>query len=433
MIDDGLRVAARPVRGVVALLAEVGDLLAQRFVACAVRGEISGYMRAASGHCYFNLKDADGGSAVLRCVMFRRAASLLGFAPVEGQLVELRGRLGVYEPRGELQFVVEAMQAAGAGALYERFLRTKARLEALGLFDPARKRAVPAYPRAVGIITSPDAAALHDVLAALARRAPHVRVVVYPSPVQGPEAPERLAQAIDVASRRGEVDALVVCRGGGSMEDLWAFNDERVVRAIVAATRPVVCGVGHETDVTLADFAADLRAPTPTAAAELVAPRREACLEQLDARAARLRRRVRGALDLQAQRLDRLGTRLARPEQSVRERARQLALYGHRLAGLRERVWQAQRVRLAQTDAELRHSLQRRVATMGQRLDRLEARLHALDPSRVLARGYAWLTDAEGRAVTTVKGLAVGDEVKAVLHDGTADVTVAALHAGTRG
>jgi exodeoxyribonuclease VII large subunit len=433
MFEGNFRDAARPVRGVRALLAEVGDLLGQRFVACAVGGEISGYMRAASGHCYFNLKDADGGAAVLRCAMFRRAASLLGFVPAEGQLVELRGRLGVYEPRGELQFVVESMQGAGAGALYERFLQTKARLEALGLFDPSRKRAVAAYPRAVGVVTSPDAAALHDVLAALARRAPHVSVVLYPSPVQGLDAPALLAEAIGLASRRAEVDTLVVCRGGGSLEDLWAFNDERVVRAIVASTMPVVSGVGHETDVTLADFAADLRAPTPTAAADLVAPRREVCLDQLDMAAASLRRRLRMALDTQAQRLDRIGTRLSRPGQSVREQARRLALYGQRLAGLRERLGQGQRARLLQTQTRLQHGAAVNLGAFRQRLDRLEARLHALDPSRVLARGYAWLSDSDGRAVTTVRGLAVEDRLKAVLHDGVADVTVSALYPGEHG
>ncbi|MBC8059017.1 MAG: exodeoxyribonuclease VII large subunit [Rhizobiales bacterium] len=258
--------SARVAWSVASLVREVGEVLAGRFSACTVRGEISGFARAASGHCYFNLKDADGGSALLRCAMFRRAASLVAFAPREGQLVEIRGRLGVYEPRGELQLVVEAMQGAGAGALYEQFLRIKARLEAHGLFDDARKRALPGYPRAVGVVTSLGAAALHDVLTALARRAPQVRVIVYPSLVQGAGAPQALAEAIGLASRRAEVDALIVCRGGGSLEDLWAFNDELVVRAIVAASVPVVCGVGHETDVTLADLAADLRAPTPTAA-----------------------------------------------------------------------------------------------------------------------------------------------------------------------
>ena len=258
MIEPPTPISQRSAWSVEALVREVGVMLSTRFAICTVRGEISSFSRASSGHCYFNLKDSDGGAGMLRCAMFRRASSLLSFAPADGQLVELRARLSVYEPRGELQLVVEAMQRAGDGALFERFLQTKARLEALGLFDPSRKRQLRVYPRAVGVVTSRAAAALHDVLTAFVRRAPHVRVVLYPSPVQGPEAPAALAHAIDVASRRGEVDTLIVCRGGGPLEDLWAFNDERVVRAIVAATMPVICGVGHETDVTLADFAADI-------------------------------------------------------------------------------------------------------------------------------------------------------------------------------
>ncbi|MEP7102499.1 MAG: exodeoxyribonuclease VII large subunit [Burkholderiales bacterium] len=419
--------------GVAALVREVGDLLAGRFSACTVRGEISGFSRAASGHCYFNLKDADGGGALLRCAMFRRAASLLAFAPADGQLVEVRGRLGVYEPRGELQLVVEAMQGAGAGALYEQFLRVRARLEAQGLFDETRKRALPRHPRAVGVVTSLGAAALHDVLTALARRSPQVRVVVYPSLVQGPAAPAALAEAIGLASARAEVDALIVCRGGGSLEDLWAFNDEQVVRAIVAASMPVVCGVGHETDVTLADLAADLRAPTPTAAAELVAPTREACVDMLEAIGALLQRRVRDALDTQAQRLDRSALRLARPGQVLRAQNQRLALLAHRFASHMPRATQAQQTRLEQLESGLRRAVDLRRAMHVQRLDALTARLRALDPQQVLARGYAWLSDCSGQPVSSVRRIAAGTELRAVLHDGTADVLVTEVRSRTSG
>ena len=429
MIDG----VGRPAWGVAALVREVGDLLAGRFSVCTIRGEISGFSRAASGHCYFNLKDADGGSALLRCAMFRRAASLMDFAPQDGQLVEVRGRLGVYEPRGELQVIVEAMRGAGAGALYEQFLRVRARLDAQGLFDVARKRELPAYPRAIGVVTSLGAAALQDVLTALARRAPQVRVVVYPSLVQGAAAPAALVQAIDVASRRAEVDALIVCRGGGSLEDLWAFNDELVVRAIVGASMPVVCGVGHETDITLADLAADLRAPTPTAAAELVAPTREACLNVLDAFAALLQRRLHDALDTQAQHLDRSALRLARPGQRVRQQSQRLALLGHRLGAHLPRATEAQRTRLMQRDGELRHAVDLRLAAHAQRLESLAARLGALDPHQVLARGYAWLSDAGGRPVASVQQLAQGATLQAVLHDGSADVVVAEVRGRTIG
>ena len=213
--------ARRSVWSVGELVHQVAELVNAGIGACTVRGEISGFSRAASGHCYFNLKDAEGGAALIRCAMFRRAASMLGFAPSDGQLVELRGRLGVYEPRGELQFVVEAMQRAGAGALYEQFLRIKAKLEAEGLFDPSSKRPLPEYPAAIGVVTSLGAAALHDVLTALSRRVPHIRVIVYPSLVQGADAPAMLVDAIAAASARAEVDVLLVCRGGGSLEDLW--------------------------------------------------------------------------------------------------------------------------------------------------------------------------------------------------------------------
>jgi exodeoxyribonuclease VII large subunit len=218
-----------------ALVHAMGDALDARFAVCAVKGDISGFQRAASGHCYFSLKDGAGRAALIRCAMFRRAASLLDFVPADGQTVVARGRVSVYEPRGELQFIVESLQPSGAGALFEQFLRLKAKLEAEGLFETARKRALPRYPRRIGVVTSLGAAALHDVASALARRAPQVELVVYPSLVQGADAPAALSEAIALANRRAEVDLLIVCRGGGALEDLWAFNDELVVRAIVAS------------------------------------------------------------------------------------------------------------------------------------------------------------------------------------------------------
>jgi len=431
LIDGFAAGARRSAWSVAALVREVAELVGAGIGACTVRGEISGFSRATSGHCYFNLKDAEGGTALIRCAMFRRAAGLMAFMPTDGQLVELRGRLGVYEPRGELQLVVEAMQAAGAGALYEQFLRLKARLEAEGLFDPARKRRLPAYPGAIGVVTSLGAAALHDVLTALARRAPQTRVVVYPSIVQGVDAPNLLADAIGLASRRAEVDVLIVCRGGGSLEDLWAFNDERVVRAICAASMPVVSGVGHETDVTLADFAADLRAPTPTAAAELAAPTRESCLDRLDAIASAMQRRVHDLLDTQAQRLDRSALRLTRPGQAVRQQSQRLMLLAHRLASHLPHATQVQRTRLAQIEADLRQRRAMRLAACDQRLDALSARLRALDPAQVLARGYAWLSDADGRAVVSARQVDAGQPLQAVLNDGVVDVRVTQVRSRT--
>lgn len=414
----------RAVQSVATLVHDVAETLARRFGVCAVRGEISGFSRAPSGHCYFNLKDADGGAALVRCTLFRRAASLTAFAPADGQLVELRGRLGVYEPRGELQLVVESMQRAGAGALYEQFLRTKARLDAEGLFDVGRKRALPAFPRRLGVITSLSGAVLHDVVTTLARRAPHVEVVVYPCLVQGIGAPAALCAAIGTAGRRGEVDALIICRGGGSLEDLWAFNDEQVVRAIVNAPMPVVCGVGHETDVTLADLAADLRAPTPTAAAELAAPPTQSCLDDLSAFLARMQREAHDRLDRAAQHLDRISMRLARPDQGVRQQAQRLGLLAQRLMSGKRRAVDALRADLAYRDAGLKRAGTAFTVLRTQHLHNLEGRLRVLDPKQVLARGYAWLVDGDALAVTSARRLTVGARLTAVLSDGSAMVAV---------
>ena len=407
-----------------ALVLAVADALAARFGSCTVRGELSGFSRAASGHCYFTLKDGDGAQASLRCAMFRRAASLLDFAPRDGQQVELRGRIGVYEPRGELQFVAEAMRPLGAGSLYERFLALKARLETEGLFDLARKRSLPRYPQSIGVISSLGAAALHDVLVALARRAPQVSVVVYPSLVQGADAPAALVAALALAAQRREVDTLVLARGGGSLEDLWAFNDERVVRAVAASPIPIVCGVGHETDMTLADFAADLRAPTPTAAAELAAPVRDELLADLARLAAGAQRCLRQRLDREAQRLDQRALQLARPGQAIARRLQQLQT-------LEARQRQALRVALRRAgDAlprlsdRLRRAEAGLLAQAGLRLSVLGGRLAALDPGRVLSRGYAWVTDSSGRAVISAEAVTIGQTLVTVWHDGRAQTEV---------
>ncbi|HEY9106021.1 MAG TPA: exodeoxyribonuclease VII large subunit [Roseateles sp.] len=402
----------------------VAQSLAERFSVVAVGGEISGFTRAASGHCYFTLKDADGLAASLRCAMFRRAAAMLDFSPADGALVELRGRVAVYEPRGELQFVVEAMRRAGAGSLYEQFLRLRERLAAEGLFDADLKRPLPALPRRIGVITSTAGAALHDVLTALARRAPQVEVVVYPSPVQGVDAPPALVDALRTANQRAEVDLLLLVRGGGSLEDLWAFNDERVVRAVAMSALPVVCGVGHETDITLCDLAADLRAPTPTAAAELAAPSREALLQQLAALERSLLRCLDHRLQTTAQRLDRLALRLARPSDVLARQRRQLDLLAQRAAAAPGRRIELQRQRLDHLAQRPERALAETLRRQAARLDALQARLQALDPRHVLGRGYAWLDDGQGGAITSVHTLLPGHEVRAVLADGSVDMRV---------
>lgn len=424
MIEPREPASGRRVWGVAGLLAAVSQTLTDRFSVVVVGGEIAGFTRAASGHCYFSLKDADGQAASLRCAMFRRAAALLDFTPGEGVLVELRGRVAVYEPRGELQFVVEAMRRAGAGTLYEQFLKLRARLAAEGLFDTEAKRALPPHPRRIGVITSAAGAALHDVLTALARRAPQVEVVVYPSPVQGVEAPPALVRALHTANERAEVDLLLLVRGGGSLEDLWAFNDERVVRAVASSALPVVCGVGHETDVTLCDLAADLRAPTPTAAAELAAPSRESLLSDLASLERTLALRLDHRLASLAQRLDRLALRLSRPSDLMARQRRVLELLAQRAAAAPRRRLELQVQRLAHLAQRHARAHGDLLARQHTRLDALQARLQALDPHHVLARGYAWLDDGQGGAITSVQALQPGREVRTVLADGSAEMQV---------
>ena len=413
--------------GVGALVQAVGDTLTARFGSCVVRGEISGFTRASSGHGYFTLKD-EHGQAAIRCAMFRRALSQVEFAPGEGMLVEARGQLAVYEARGELQLVVDGLQRAGAGALYEQFLRLKARLEGEGLFDAGRKRPMLAFPRRVAVVTSLQAAALRDVLTALARRAPHVEVVLLPCAVQGVEAPAQIVQSLAqlaMAHHGGcRFDAAIVCRGGGSLEDLWAFNDERVVRAIAACPVPVISGVGHETDVTLADFAADLRAPTPTAAAELVARDRASALAELAAHARHLHHRVHQRLDTLSQRQDSAALRLARPSQLLAQHRQQLALLGHRLPAACGTQMQRAGQQLPALQSRLLRAVQTQAWRHHQSLAHLETRLQALDPQRVLERGYAWLSDAEGLPMLSAAAAQPDQAVQAVLADGVLHMRV---------
>jgi exodeoxyribonuclease VII large subunit len=405
------------------LLRAIADSLEARFNPVSVTGELSGFSRAASGHCYFSLKDDQG---QVRCAMFRRAVSLLDFSPADGQLVELRGRLGVYEPRGELQLVVESMRQAGKGALFEQFLALKAKLEAEGLFDSSRKRALPVMPRAIGVVTSLGAAALHDVVTALQRRVPHIPVVIYPASVQGVQAAGELRQALLAAARRAEVDVLLLVRGGGAMEDLWAFNDEALARLIVAAPMPVVSGVGHEIDFTIADFCADLRAPTPTAAAELCAEPQAVWLGALGLIFSRLQTGVERQVEVHNQRLDQAAARASRPSHLV---TRQQA----RLSGLTQSLGHAVRANLRGELLKVEalntlfpKALERSLINARQRTERAQLRLQLLDPKLVLARGYAWLADMNGSPVTSAKGTRTGQALRATLADGEVDLTVSA-------
>jgi exodeoxyribonuclease VII large subunit len=408
------------------LLRAIADSLEARFNPVSVQGEIASFSRAASGHCYFSLKDEQG---QVRCAMFRRAANLLEFSPRDGQLVELRGRLGVYEPRGELQLVVESMRQAGQGNLFEQFLQLKVKLESEGLFALERKRPLPLLPRAIGLITSLGAAALHDVVSVLRRRAPHISVVLYPASVQGSQAAGELRQALLKAFQRrdqDQVDVLLLVRGGGAMEDLWAFNDEQLARTIVASPVPVVCGVGHETDFTIADFCADVRAPTPTAAAELCAQPQTVWLGALDLALSRLQNAVDRQLQSHAQRLDWAASRVSRPSHLVTQQQARLSGLAQSLRHATRSSLLQQRLRVNTLGNDFPRETKGKLQRSQQQLERAQLRLELLDPKLVLQRGYAWLADLQGQPITRVKATHIGQPVRATLADGEVDLTVSA-------
>jgi len=425
----------------------IAGVLERSFPLAWVRGEISNFTRAASGHWYFSLKDA---RAQIRCVMFRGRNQHVDFAPREGEAVEVRAVVSMYEARGELQLGVEAMRRAGLGNLYEAFLRLKEKLSQAGLFDTERKRPVPSHPRVIGVVTSLQAAAMRDVLTTLQRRAPHVPVIVYPVPVQGAGAAEKIAAMLDIASERAECDVLILCRGGGSIEDLWSFNEEVVAHAIARSRMPVVSGVGHETDFTIADFVADVRAPTPTGAAELVSPDRAHLLQA--ARRARdaLAQCMDRQLERRAQHLEWLSRRLRSPQAQLQERrARVDNLARHLRAALRDTVatqrhrqdvlamrWRAckpdvgvAQAALDRLAARMDAALERRHEREGQRLARVAGALELLAPQRTLERGYAVLLDQRGRALRSPTELRAGSIVEAHLADGTADIEIAGVQA----
>jgi len=407
----------------------VADALDARFNPVRVRGEVSGFSKAASGHCYFSLKD-EGGQ--IRCAMFKRAAGMLDFSPRDGELVQVQGRLGVYEARGDLQLIVESMQRAGQGALFEQFLRLKAKLEAEGLFDAGRKRELPAQPRAIGVVTSLGAAAWHDVMTALQRRVPHIPVCMAPALVQGQGAAATLAQALQKLyiwtaedhPSEPPIDVILLVRGGGAIEDLWAFNDEQLARVIAMSPVPVISGVGHETDFTIADFVADVRAPTPTAAAEMAATARDELLQLAEHLAHRLSQGVERQLDRQAQRLDTVAARLGRPQAVLARQTQTLDRLALRLRSAPVGTLSSGRHMLERQFDRLWHGLALEVQRHTQRCERLDLRLAALDPHRVLERGYVWLSDTDGHALTRVGQLSAGQNVQATLVDGSVDLVV---------
>ncbi len=368
----------------------VGDLnraiassLEERFDTVWVGGEISNFKAYDSGHWYFSLKDEEG---QIRCVMFRGRNGQVGFMPQSGDLVEVAANLSLYVPRGDIQLTVQSMRRAGMGGLYEAFLKLKAKLAQEGLFDEERKREIPSHPRAIGIVTSPQAAALKDVLSTLARRAPHIPIVIYPTLVQGPDAPAGIIAALQAAAKevkegKAELDVILLVRGGGSIEDLWAFNDEKLAYVIAQSPIPVVSGVGHETDVTIADFVADLRAPTPTGAAEMATPRRDQMLQELEAIAQAILQRVSQRVEREAQTLDQLALRLSHALPNPERMREQI---GH----WQQRLKQAWTVRVENWKRNQSHH---------------QSQLEMLNPQRTLERGYAVILTGESEALQALR------------------------------
>lgn len=407
-----------------------------------VSGEISNFTRAASGHCYFSLKDAQ---AQARCVMFRHKMQLQDWRPENGMQVEVRAYPSFYEARGEFQLNVEAMRRSGLGALYAAFELLKAKLQAEGLFDPGIKVPLPRFPRRIGVVTSPKAAALRDVLTTLRRRMPSIPVIFYPVAVQGEGAARQIAATIAVADARAECDVLIVCRGGGSLEDLWAFNEEVVARAIHACALPVVCGIGHETDFTIADFVADVRAPTPTAAAQLASPDRADLRQELGHYAQRLVLVAERALERRMQQLDGLARRLVHPGEYIAGQRNQLGQMARRLhlawgRGADENRWRlrelCQQLNSAQPDLaaltvqqralaqRLAGSAAHRLQTLGGALKSLASQLEQLNPRAVLERGFALVEKPGGQLIRGSAQVAITDEIKITFAKGWAKAQV---------
>lgn len=415
---------------------EVRMLLERGLGVVWVEGELSNLAAPSSGHWYFSLKDRD---AQLRCAMFRQRNSGVGFIPKPGQQVLARGRVSLYEPRGEYQFIVEHLEEAGVGALKREFERLKAKLAAEGLFAAESKRSLPRFPRRIGVVTSPTGAAIRDVLHILARRFPPAAVLIYPTPVQGEGAIPSIVDALRLASARAECDVLIIARGGGSLEDLWCFNDERVARAIRASVIPIVSGIGHEIDFTIADFVADARAPTPSGAAEMVAPDRHACLEALARTIERLSACMRRELRSLASRFEgaSLRLKLAHPGVRLRHQEQRLDDLEQRLAGAMRGALHSDRTRTSEMftrlvhqspehslreyrlrhnalASRLEHALKGNVSRAEHRLNMAVRTLNTVNPLATLARGFAVVKRVgDGKLVTDSDAVVVGDDIEA--------------------
>jgi exodeoxyribonuclease VII large subunit len=426
----------------------VRQKLEREFPLCWVSGEISNLTRAASGHLYFTLKDDQ---AQVRCIMFRMRAQMVPWRLENGQQVEAHVLVSLYEPRGDFQLTVENVRRAGLGRLFEEFLRLKEKLQRTGLLAPERKRPLPRFPRQIGIVSSPQAAALRDVLVTLQRRAPHLSIILYPTPVQGDAAANSVVQALTIAGQRNECDVLLLVRGGGSIEDLWAFNQENVAQAIAHSPLPIITGIGHETDTTIADFVADMRAATPTAAAELVTQGLHEIAEKLAIIARALHANIIYRIAQEQQRLDIYTLRLIDPATHIRQGHERLTLLRIRLdtlithcLGDRKAKMAALRMHLSRhaPQTALLHSklsglaqrLQSAMADVRQRhvhtLDTLTKALEHLNPHAIQARGFAIIHTLDGKLVDSIDKLNADMLIKVELRDGAAVSKIIETHPG---
>jgi exodeoxyribonuclease VII large subunit len=423
----------------------VARLLERTIPLCWISGEVSNFTRASSGHWYFTLKDAQ---AQVRAVMFKSRAMSTDFIPREGEKIEVRATVTLYAPRGDYQLNVEGIRRAGLGNLYEAFLQLKQKLSSAGLFDTERKRALPRFPKCIGIVTSPQAAALRDILITLQRRAPHVSIIIYPTPVQGAGSAQKISQAIELAVSRNECDVLIVARGGGSIEDLWSFNDEQLAYTIANCPLPVIAGIGHETDFTIADFVADVRAPTPTAAAEIAVSARVDLMLQLEKNTTHLRRALRHQLDQENQTLDNFSRRLISPLAYIRsERARLSSLQMElrhivtnsrkqayfRYAQLRQKLVNQSpdlahpRNQLQQFSRQIQNKTHQFLQVRQMDLSNLQAQLELLNPQRTLERGYAIILNRQGNIIQHPKQFQAPSSITVKLAEGEVDLDIAGV------
>ena len=380
----------------------VRELLEQSFPSFWITGEISNFISASSGHWYFSLKDEE---AQVRCTMFKNKNMAAEWIPKNGEKIEAKCLIGLYEARGEYQLNIEQIRHAGAGLLSEAFNQLKEKLLKEGLFEVSRKKPIPQFPRSIGVITSPTGAAIEDILITLKRRSPHIPIIIYPSLVQGKEAPPAIVRAIETANAREECDVLILARGGGSIEDLWAFNEEIVARAIVASKIPTITGVGHETDSTIADFVSDLRAPTPTGAAELVTSHTFELIKTIQVYKNQLNKLMAGLIRELVQKIDYLEKRLVSPRQQIQRQKEQFYQY-------------IQRINQSMKNVVIQYRLH---------IDKLKLNLDHLSPHAVLSRGYSIITDVDGQIVNNVTQLKLDDKIHIQLNHGQADANISDL------